>query len=193
MNHYPETHLHPLEKAGALESRFRLWLQNPGRILRNHIRTGMTVLDLGCGTGYFTIEIARLAGITGKVFACDVQNGMLELLRDKIKDSGLQQQIEVFNNGEDSLGLNVKVDFVVAFYSFHEMKYPDHIINDLNRIVKPETRILISEQKFHVSGTTFNAIIQKMESHGFEICGRLPVFLSRAVIMKPKHPITNRT
>lgn len=184
MNHYPGTHLHPVEKAGALESRFRLLLQNPERILRNHIRSGMTVLDLGCGTGYFTIEIARLAGITGKVYACDVQNGMLDILRSKLKGSSLQPRIEVINNREDSLGLIGKVDFVVAFYSFHEMKYPDQIINDLTMIVKPETRILISEQKFHVSKTAFNAIIHKMEGNGFEVCERIPVFLSRAVIMK---------
>jgi len=50
MNNYPQTHFHPLEKADALESPLRLLLQNPRRILKKYIHSGMTVLDLGCGT-----------------------------------------------------------------------------------------------------------------------------------------------
>ncbi len=186
MNNFSNAHLHPLEKASALESRFRLLLQNPRKILKKHIRTGMTVLDLGCGTGFFTLEIANLVGNKGKVFACDVQNGMLEILQCKLKNSKLQQQLKIFNNQENSLGLNEKVDFVFAFYSFHEMKYIDNIICELTKIVKPETRLFISEQKFHVSKISFDTIIQKMETNGYEICERPLIFLSRTVIMKPK-------
>ena len=186
MNNFSDTHLHPLEKAGALEGRLRLLLQNPGRILRKHIHTGMTVLDLGCGTGFFSLEIANLVGTQGKVYACDVQKGMLNILRCKLKDSKLQQRIEIFNNKENSLVLNEKVDFVFAFYSFHEMKYIDNIIIELTKIVKQETRILISEQKYHVSKIAFNIIIQKMEGNGFEICERPSIFLSRTVVMRPR-------
>jgi len=82
--------------------------------------------------------------------------------------------------------LNEKVDFVFAFYSFHEMKYIDNIIIELTKIVKQETRILISEQKYHVSKIAFNIIIQKMEGNGFEICERPSIFLSRTVVMRPR-------
>jgi ubiquinone/menaquinone biosynthesis C-methylase UbiE len=186
MNNFSNTHLHPLEKASALESRLRLLLQNPRKILKKHIRIGMTVLDLGCGTGFFTLEIANLVGNKGEVFACDVQNGMLEILKYKLKNSKLQQQIKIFNNQENSLGLEEKVDFIFAFYSFHEMKYIDSIICELTKIVKPETKIFISEQKFHVSKIAFGTIIQRMEKNGYEICERPLIFLSRTVIMKPK-------
>ena len=83
MNKLPKTHLYPVEKAGALESRLRLLLQPPGRILKGYIYPDMTVLDLGCGTRYFTFEIARLLGKKGKVITADVQNGMLEVLKQK--------------------------------------------------------------------------------------------------------------
>ena len=100
MNSFQKTHLHPLEKARALESRLRLLLQNPGRILKGYIHPGMTVLDLGCGTGYFTMEIAKLLEKKGKVIAADVQKGMLDILIHKLGNSELQNQIQIHNNQE---------------------------------------------------------------------------------------------
>ena len=44
----------------------------------------MTVLDLGCGTGYFTLETAKLLDNNGKVIAADVQKGMLDILKQKL-------------------------------------------------------------------------------------------------------------
>jgi ubiquinone/menaquinone biosynthesis C-methylase UbiE len=173
-----------MENASALESWLRLFLQKPRKILKKYIRSGMTVLDLGCGTGYFTLEIAKLLNNSGKVIASDVQIGMLELLKQKLQNNLLKRQIEIHRGEENSLYLTEKVDFILAFYSFHEMKYIDNIISDLTRIVKPETMVFISEQKFHVSKNTFNRIIKKMENNGFEICERPVVFLSRTVVMK---------
>ncbi|HPW66688.1 MAG TPA: class I SAM-dependent methyltransferase [Salinivirgaceae bacterium] len=186
MNNYSNTHLHPIESASALDSRFRLIFQNPRKILKKYVRSGMTVLDLGCGTGYFTLEIAELLDKNGKVIAADVQKGMLDILQQKLQNSELRKQVEIHNNNENKLNLSEKVDFILAFYSFHEMKFIDNIINDLTRIVKPETKILISEQKLHVSKSTFNNIIEKMENNGFEISEQPMIFFSRTVIMRAK-------
>lgn len=131
MNKLQRTDLHSMEKANALESRLRFILQNPRRILKRYIYPGMTVLDLGCGTGYFTLEIAKLLEKRGKVIAADVQKGMLDKLMHKLAYSELQNQIQFHNNQERTLSLTEKVDFIFAFYAFHEMKYLDIIINEL--------------------------------------------------------------
>lgn len=184
MYNLTNTHLHPLENVSMLESRFRRVLQNPKRILKKHIRQGMTVLDLGCGTGFFTLEIAKLLDGKGKVIAIDVQEGMLEIMKQKLKDSELKQQIQIINNKAQNLGFTEKVDFILAFYSFHEMKYIDNIIQGLREIVKQETKILIAEQKVHVSKAMFETIVNKMTNKGFVVCERPKMFFSRSVMMK---------
>jgi hypothetical protein len=56
----------PVERAGSLDNRFRRLLQNPRKILGPYIEEGMTVLDLGCGPGFFSIEIAQMVGKSGR-------------------------------------------------------------------------------------------------------------------------------
>jgi ubiquinone/menaquinone biosynthesis C-methylase UbiE len=186
MNNFSSSPLHPVEKAGLLDSRFRILLHNPGKLLKKYVHPGMTVLDLGCGTGYFTLEAAKLVNSNGKVIAADVQQGMLDILKQKAINSKFGGVIEIHKCNENRLNLSEKVDFILAFYAFHEMKYIDNIINDLTLIVKPETKIYISEQKFHVPKAHFNTIISKMENIGFEVCERPKICLSRTVIMKQK-------
>lgn len=178
-----ETHLHPLNKAETLESRLRYCLQNPKKILKKYIYPGMTVLDLGCGTGYFTTELAKRVQEEGEVIAADVQKGMLERVQKKLQKNPLKNRIKVCHNKANTLPEG-EFDFVLAFYSFHEMEYIDEIIKDLKTKVKPSTKILIAEQKFHVPKRTFNFIVQKMKDQDFQIMERPNIFFSRAVVMQ---------
>ena len=180
------TQIHSVERAGVLESSFRYRFQNPKKILQPYIKPGMTVLDLGCGSGFFTTEIARLLDGSGKVIAADIQDEMLEMLRLKITGSALEPIIQIHKCQEKNLHLSDKVDFVLAFYSFHEMCYLDNIIDEIKLLIKPDGEVFIAEQKFHVPKSTFTEIINKMKKNGFEITGQPKVFLSRAVIMKLK-------
>jgi len=49
----------PAEFAGSLDNSFRRWLHNPQKILKPYIKEGMTVLDLGCGPGVFTVLLSK--------------------------------------------------------------------------------------------------------------------------------------
>ncbi|TAL76194.1 MAG: class I SAM-dependent methyltransferase [Bacteroidetes bacterium] len=180
------THIHSVERAGALESSFRYRFQNPKKILKPYIQPGMTVLDLGCGPGFYTTEIARMLCSSGKVIAADIQNGMLEKVSKKITGSDIERIVQIHKCQEKSLNLTDKIDFVFAFYSFHEMSNLDNIIDEIKLLLKPKGEILIAEQRFHVRKSIFIGIIDKMRKKGFEITGQPKVFLSRAVVMKIK-------
>ncbi len=62
-------HVCPAELACSLDNSIRRLVHKPGKILEAYIKKEMTVLDLGCGPGYFTIELANLGGDGGKVIA----------------------------------------------------------------------------------------------------------------------------
>lgn len=78
----------------------------------------MTILDIGCGTGYFTTEIAKLLNNSGKIVAVDVQQGMLEIIEKKIENCDYGNRIELLLSSKHSLQLTEKFDFILAFYSF---------------------------------------------------------------------------
>ncbi|HUH47303.1 MAG TPA: class I SAM-dependent methyltransferase [Arenibacter sp.] len=169
-----------------LDSGFRHLFQNPKKIVSKFMDPGMAVLDLGCGTGYFTTEIAKHLNPSGKVVAVDVQQGMLDILIKKIEKQDYGKRIEIHHCQEQHLGLKQRFDFILAFYSFHEMEYLDGIIRELQEISNPGTRILIVEQKFHVSKLMFLSFIKKMESNNFTVIEKPNIFLSRAVLMERK-------
>ncbi|MBE0651458.1 MAG: class I SAM-dependent methyltransferase [Bacteroidales bacterium] len=174
----------PVEKAGGLDNSFRRFLQNPGKILKPYIKEGMTVLDLGCGPGFFSIEIAKLLFDSGKVIAADLQEGMLDKVRQKITGTELEQRIELHKCLDESIDLSEKVDFILAFYVIHEMPNQDKLFRELKSILKPDGMIFIVEPKFHVSKKAFDSMIHKITSLGLEIKENPKVFFSRTIVLK---------
>ena len=176
----------PVEYAGGLDNFIRRFLQNPGKILKPYIKEGMTVLDLGCGPGFFSTEIAKILNETGKVIAADLQEGMLEKVRQKIRGTSLEHRIELYKCQAESIGITEKVDFVLAFYMIHEVLDQDKLFLELQSILKSNGNIFIIEPIFHVSKKSFEHMIDRVKRIGFEITDRPKSFLSRSVVLTKK-------
>jgi ubiquinone/menaquinone biosynthesis C-methylase UbiE len=179
----------PVERAGGLDNSLRRLLQNPHKIVSPYINKGMTVLDLGCGPGVFTTEIAKMLDDTGKVIAADLQDGMLAKVSGKIKGTELEKKIELHKCSTESIDVKEQVDFVLAFYMIHEVPDQERIFNELKSLLKPNGRILIVEPKFHVSKKSFEFMVQRMESIGFKTAERPKVFFSRTAIFELKNKL----
>jgi ubiquinone/menaquinone biosynthesis C-methylase UbiE len=176
----------PVELAGGLDNSFRRLLQNPQKILRPYIHEGMTVLDLGCGPGFFSIAIAYMVSNSGKVIAADLRDGMLEKVNKKIEGTELEQRVEIHKCQQDTIGVKENVDFVLVFYMIHEVPDQGNLLRVLKSILKPDGKVFIIEPKFHVSKKSFEEMINLTKDIGFEIVDRPEVFISRTVLMTIK-------
>jgi ubiquinone/menaquinone biosynthesis C-methylase UbiE len=173
----------PVALSGSLDNSIRRWLQNPQKILSPYIKEGMTVLDVGCGPGFFTIEMARMVGKSGRVIAIDLQEGMLQKVKEKVKGTELEERILLHKCGENNIGVSEPVDFVLLFYMVHELPNKEHFFNEIRTILKPQGQVLIVEPPFHVSKSAFEETIRITASAGFAVVERPNVFFSRAVVL----------
>jgi ubiquinone/menaquinone biosynthesis C-methylase UbiE len=174
----------PVEKAGHLDSGIRRWIQNPRKILRPFISEGMTVLDIGCGPGFFSMEMARMVGNTGRVIAADLQEEMLQKLWSKIQGTELEQRITLHKTEVDRIGITETIDFALCFYLIHELPEQESFFRELKTLLRPEGLVFIAEPPFHVSQKAFEETVRKAVDVGFTETGGWKVFLSKTMILK---------
>jgi ubiquinone/menaquinone biosynthesis C-methylase UbiE len=172
-----------VEHAGALDLKIRRLFHNPEKIVRPYIIEGMTVLDVGCGPGYFTLEMARLAGNMGNLVAVDLQEGMLEIVKKKINKTSLENNIELHQCQKNEIGLTKKFDFILVFWMLHETPDINLFLKELYSLLKPAGKILIAEPNFHVSKKEFIKSKMEMSSIGFKIIEEPHIFFSRSVVL----------
>src|SRR5687768_17236657 len=86
------------------------WLERPERekeeapskaIAALDLKPGMTVADVGAGSGYYTSRLSKVVGPTGRVYATDIQPGMLALLGDRVKSESLTNVTPVLGTMDD--------------------------------------------------------------------------------------------
>ncbi len=180
------TDICPVQISGFLDNKIRKLFQNPDKILKPYMKEGLTVLDIGCGPGFFTIPIAQMVGENGKVIAADLQEGMLQKVRKKITGTELEKRIALHKCGEKELGINEKVDFILLFYMLHEVPDKKDFFRKLSKVLKEDGIIFIVEPPFHVSEKGFEQSIKDADEEGFICIERPKMFLDKAMILKKK-------
>ncbi len=175
-------HVCPVSRADSLDTKWRRWFQNPKKILAPYVKEGMRVMDVGCGPGFFTIDMAEMVGESGRVIACDLQEGMLDKVRDKIKDTPFESRITLHRCEADRIGADEKVDFVLLMWMVHEVPNSPAFFGELESMLLPGGRILIVEPPFHVSKKAFAKMMDDIRQAGLEIVARPKTFLNKAVV-----------
>ena len=187
MNTNAQTYVCPAWGAGGLDNSFRKITQNPQKILKPYIKEGMTVLDVGCGPGYFTVEMAKMLNGTGKVIAADLQKKMLDKIRKKITGTPLEQSIYLHKCDFDSLARGLiplsSIDFILAFWMIHEVRNKKRFLDELASLLKPTGLLFIVEPKFHVPRKAYNAMVDRLIEIGFTVVDNPKVFFSRAIVL----------
>ncbi len=134
-------HKFNVEDVEILESSERLKFLNPDNILdKVGLSREMIFADLGCGTGYFTISASQKVK---KVYALDVQQGMLDILRGKIEKQKISN-IQSILSEESHIPLpDNSVDILLMGNVFHELEDKDSVINEVKRILTGAGKMVI--------------------------------------------------
>jgi ubiquinone/menaquinone biosynthesis C-methylase UbiE len=130
------------------------WLTRPERVDEEQpdrmldalgIRPGMAVADIGAGVGYHALRMASRVGPAGRVYATDIQEEMLSMLRKNLRDRGITNVVPVLS-GEIETGLPPRsVDLVLMVDVYHELGQPERFLEALKAALRPGARVVLVE------------------------------------------------
>lgn len=135
------------------------WLERPERIEEERpdvlleilrelgARPGAVVADLGAGSGYFTLPLARRVGPQGTVYAVDVQPEMLDILRGKLAEAEVDNVELVLGAEADPRLPEGVVDLVLLVDVYHELEYPRELMQEVVRSLVPGGRVVLVEYR----------------------------------------------
>ena len=132
------------------------WLDRPDREAREQpekvldllrIGSGMTVADVGAGTGYFTVRMARRVGTRGEVLATELQPEMLRLLDANVSREGLRN-VRLIRAEEHRANLPERCcDLVLLVDVYHELTDPPGVMAGIRRALREKGRLALVEYR----------------------------------------------
>ena len=115
------------------------------RLLR--IQKGSTVADVGAGSGNITVRLAKAVGPTGKVYANDIQPGMLDLLQKNVAKANLTNVVPVLGAIDDPKLPAESIDLAIMVDVYHEFSEPQKMLQRLREALKPGGRLVLLEYR----------------------------------------------
>jgi ubiquinone/menaquinone biosynthesis C-methylase UbiE len=126
------------------------WLDRPERVRQENpdlaveelqLKPGMSVADIGAGTGYYSFKMAKKVGPTGKVYANDIQQEMLDLLVKKKPDN----VVTVLGAVDDPKLPVACCDLILMVDVYHELSEPQKMLRKMRQELKPDGRLVLIE------------------------------------------------
>src|SRR3984893_2464517 len=111
------------------------------------LKKGDVVADIGAGVGYFTWRLAERVGPTGKVYASDIQPGMLEQLKKNVGARGLTNVVPVLGTDVDPKLPAGKLDLALLVDVYHEFSQPQKMLAKIREALKPSGRMILLEYR----------------------------------------------
>lgn len=181
---FDKNHVCPWWLAYSFDNPIRKLFHKPRQILEPYVREGMTVMDIGCGMGFFSIGMADLVGETGSVIAVDLQPKMLEITARRAKKRGFENRITTHRCQPDEIGIKDAVDFILVFWMAHEVPDKKAFFRQLEAVLLPAGKLLMAEPKMHVSNTYFQKMVEKAKVLGLKSADQPPIRFSHSVVFE---------
>jgi tRNA A58 N-methylase Trm61 len=134
------------EAADWLERPEREKEEDPAKLMAAlNVQPGDVVADIGAGTGFYTMRLAKLVGARGKVKAVDIQQEMLDLLKKRMNDEKIENVDLILGKESDPQLEPGTVDLVLMVDVYHEFAYPFEMMEHIVAALKPTGRVVFVE------------------------------------------------
>lgn len=131
-----------------LERESRAHEERPELLLRElALAPGMTVADIGAGTGYYTWQLAKKVGPGGRVYAVDVQPEMIGMLDSQMAKRGVRNVVSVLGSETTVKLPPASVDLAIMVDVYHELAYPAEVLDSIVSALKPGGRVVFVEYR----------------------------------------------
>jgi ubiquinone/menaquinone biosynthesis C-methylase UbiE len=130
------------------------WLDRPERVMEEQperalgvigVKRGQIVADVGAGSGYYTVRLARRVAPGGIVYATDIQPEMLALLDKRLKRERVAGVVPVLATLDDPRLPDAALDLILMVDVYHELSRPQQMLRQLKRALKPDGRLVLIE------------------------------------------------
>ena len=174
----------------------------PSQVLEQlQIKPGMTVVDFGCGNGFYSLPMARMVGKDGKVLAVDIQPEMLQMLKERAATEGVDNVEPILSTEKDTKLPAEAVDLLILVDVYHEFSFPKQMLAGIRQSLKDDGVVALLEYRAEdptvpikpLHKMSKKQILKEYEANGFKLVKEfdgLPwqhlMFLGRDNEWKPK-------
>ena len=158
------------------------WLERPEREEEERpsklwkmlkIKEGDAVADVGAGSGYHTFKLAEMVGAKGKVYAVDIQDEMLDIIRARMKANKVANIVPVKGTESDPKLAPDSIDMILMVDVYHEFSYPFEMTEAMVKALKPGGRLIFVEFRLEdpkvpiklVHRMSEKQVLKEMEPH----------------------------
>jgi predicted methyltransferase len=153
----------PWEKADWLEREGRAETEKPELVLQAmELKPGMTVAEIGAGTGFFSRRIAKAVGPGGKVYAEDIQPQMLDLLKQRTAKEGVRNVVPVVGTETDPKLPAHRIDRVLLVDVYHEFQKPEPMLAAIRDCLAPGGTVTLVEYRLEGDTASYINIKHRM-------------------------------
>ena len=133
------------------------------------VSEGQKVLDVGCGSGNFSIPAARLVGYSGRIYALDTSRGALRKLSNKAEKEGLDNVTTLLSSGNIDIPLDTEtINHVLLIDVLQEVSQKKILLKEAHRVLEPNGDVIVYPMHIDV-----NEVIKLASDTGFKLKDRI--------------------
>ncbi len=176
--------------AGWLERPERERQEQPTRLMKAlDLKPGAVVADIGAGSGYFTFRLAQVVGPQGKVYAVDIQKEMLDLIRQRMKASKVENVVPVLGAESDPKLPANAIDLMLLVDVYHEFSFPYEMTQAMVQALKPGGRLVLVEYRMEDPTVPIKLVHKMTEKQVLREMGVFPLKHVKTVDTLPRQHI----